>query len=266
MQVRIPFLLTHVVALVTLVPGVALGHGISEDARQRMLEGGYLQYVVLGAEHMLTGYDHLLFLFGVIFFLTNLRDIVRLVTAFTLGHSITLTAATFMGITANYFLIDAVIALSVIYKGFDNIDGFRRYLEVEAPRLTTAVFAFGLIHGFGLSTRLQQLPLGDPGLAMFGRILAFNVGVELGQVAALLGMMLVLNVWRRRPSFAKFSMTANHALMAAGLLLFIMQMHGYVHTSGPGEFGFNVDGHSHAHEQMQEPERTEGGEHDSLDK
>jgi hypothetical protein len=247
-----------------LTPMNAVAHGISESARQRMLEGGYSQYVVLGAEHMLTGYDHLLFLFGVIFFLTNVRDVVKLVTAFTLGHSITLTAATFLGITANYYLIDAVIALSVVYKGFDNTDGFRRYLDVTAPRLVTAVFGFGLIHGFGLSTRLQQLPLGEPGGAMLGRIVAFNVGVEVGQVAALLGIMLVLGVWRRRRSFPTFSMVANHALMVAGVLLFLIQMHGYLHTSNPSEFGFDTDSHSHAHEEMQNSAPEKGTTHDNL--
>ena len=255
---------SHALLVGWLIPGEALAHGISESARQRMLEGGFSQYVILGAEHMLTGYDHLLFLFGVIFFLTSVRDVVKLVTAFTLGHSITLTAATFLGITANYYLIDAVIALSVVYKGFDNTDGFRRYLDVKAPTLITAVFVFGLIHGFGLSTRLQQLPLGDPGVAMLGRIVAFNVGVELGQVAALIVMTLVLTAWRRRQSFPKFSMVANHALIAAGVLLFLMQLHGYLHTTNPSEFGFDTDGHSHAHEDMQDSKSSERTTHDNL--
>ncbi|HYE94299.1 MAG TPA: HupE/UreJ family protein, partial [Terriglobales bacterium] len=185
------------VALASLAAAApAAAHGISESARQRMLEGGLGQYVVLGAEHMLTGYDHLLFLLGVIFFLKSARAVVTLVTAFTLGHSLTLTAATFLGITANYYLIDAVIALSVVYKGFDNSDGFRRYLDVSAPSLVTVVFLFGLVHGFGLSTRLQQLPLGEPGLAMLARIVAFNVGVEAGQIVALVAMVAVLGAWR----------------------------------------------------------------------
>jgi len=218
-----------------------------------MLEGGLSQYVMLGAEHMLTGYDHLLFLLGVIFFLTRMRDVVTLVTAFTLGHSLTLTAATFLGITANYHLIDAVIALSVVYKGFDNSDGFRRYLDVKAPGIMTAVFVFGLVHGFGLSTRLQELPLGQPGAAMLARILAFNVGVELGQIVALILMMLGLGLWRGRQSFPKFSMVANHALIAAGVLLFLLQVHGYLHEHE----------HQHAHEHMPEapPEKTK---HDNL--
>ena len=149
--------------------------------------------------------DHLLFLFGVIFFLTRFADVAKFVTAFTLGHCITLIFATFLGITWNYWLVDAVIALTVIYKGFDNNGGFQRHLDMKSPNMLGAVFAFGLIHGFGLSTRLQQLPLGEDKAGMLGRILSFNVGVELGQIAALTAMLVLLAAWRRRPSFAKFS-------------------------------------------------------------
>ncbi|MDO8374637.1 MAG: HupE/UreJ family protein, partial [Polaromonas sp.] len=171
------------------VPLLALAHGISETDQQRMLDGGYLMYVMLGATHMLTGYDHLLFLLGVVFFLTGFRDIARFVTVFTLGHSITLIFATFFQITWNFYLVDAVIAISVIYKGFDNNGGFQRVFDMKSPNLLGAVFVFGLLHGFGLSTRLQQLPLGDDPMAMLGRILSFNVGVELGQIAALTVMV-----------------------------------------------------------------------------
>ena len=168
-----------IVGLASL-PLLALAHGISAEERQRMLDGGYFEYVLLGARHMLTGYDHLLFLFGVVFFLTSLRDIVKFVTAFTLGHCITLIFATFYGITWNYYLIDALIAVSVIYKGFDNVDGFRKYLDMKSPNLLWVVFGFGLLHGFGLSTRLQQLPLGDDKTSILLRILSFNLGVEAG--------------------------------------------------------------------------------------
>jgi HupE / UreJ protein len=243
-----------------LVTSTCYAHGMSDAAKQAMLDGGYLQYMGLGATHMLTGYDHLLFLFGVVFFLTTARDVFKLVSAFTLGHSITLIAATFAGITANYFLIDAVIALSVCYKGFDNNDGFRRYLDVRAPGIFGMVFAFGLIHGFGLSTRLQEMPLGEKGAGMLGRIVAFNVGVELGQVAALLVMMIILVSWRRRPGFFRFSKVANDGLLLAGFLLFLLQMHGYVHTRHPEDFGFNTDAHEHAHE----GEPDEAPSHDQL--
>src|SRR5215204_3980511 len=172
----------------------ASAHGISDADKQGILEGGNLEYIKLGAKHMLTGYDHLLFLFGVIFFLTKFTDIVKFITAFTLGHCITLVFATLFHIKANFYLIDAVIALTVCYKAFDNLDGFKKYLDVNAPNLTGAVFLFGLIHGFGLSTRLQQLPLGHDGLVL--RILSFNVGVELGQIVALSVMALFLAGWR----------------------------------------------------------------------
>ena len=240
-------------------------HGISEADRARMLEGGYLQYIWLGADHMLTGYDHLLFLFGVVFFLTNARDVLKFVTAFTLGHSITLIFATLFQITANYYLIDAVIALSVCYKGFDNNNGFRKYWGIDSPNLIAMVFGFGLIHGFGLSTRLQQLPLGEDSTGMLLRILSFNLGVELGQVGALLLMVALLASWRATKSFARFSLTANNGLVVAGLLLFLMQMHGYLHVRSASEFPLNEDAHTHIHQEMDEYLTPTGGdERDNL--
>ncbi len=233
-----------------LAPSLALSHGISEADRQAMLAGGHLQYAVLGGKHMVTGYDHLLFLFGVIFFLTRFVDIAKFVTAFTVGHCITLVGATFMGITWNYWLVDAVIALTVIYKGFDNNGGFQRHFAMKSPNLLAMVFAFGLLHGFGLSTRLQQLPLGDDPLGMLGRILSFNVGVEVGQIAALSVMLVALAAWRRRPSFDRFSTAANTLLMYAGALLLLMQLHGYWHDSDPDGFRFPTAEHRHIHEDM----------------
>lgn len=220
-------------------------HGISDGDKQAMIDGGYLRYIELGASHMLTGYDHLLFLFGVMFFLAKFKDVVKFITAFTIGHCITLIFATFMGISANYFLVDAVIALTVIYKGFDNVDGFKKYLSMKSPNLLALVFVFGLIHGFGLSTRLQQLPLGEDGLLL--KILSFNVGVEVGQVLALSVMLIVLAAWRKRASFEQFSVAANVGLMLVGGLLFLMQMHGYSHEAFVDEFAFNKDAHHHEH-------------------
>ena len=226
----------------------ALAHGVPDAEVQRLIGGGPLAYVRSGAVHMVTGYDHLLFLFGVMFFLTRFGQIAKFVTAFTLGHSITLLGATLGGIQANYFLIDAVIAISVIYKGFDNLDGFRKWLGTPPPNLLWMVFGFGLIHGFGLSTRLQKLPLPEEGLVV--RIVAFNVGVELGQIAALLVMVAILTLWRRFATFPIFSRAANAGLIIAGGLLFLMQMHGYLHTTQPDEFGFPADNHFHEHERM----------------
>lgn len=227
----------------------ASAHGISDADKQGILEGGNLEYLKLGVLHMLTGYDHLLFLFGVMFFLTRLRDVVKFITAFTVGHCLTLVFATLLHIQANYYLVDAVIALTVCYKAFDNLDGFKKYIGVPPPNLLVAVFVFGLIHGFGLSTRLQTLPLGQEGLVL--RILSFNLGVELGQIVALSGMWLLLSGWRKTASFMKFSTVANAGLMFAGLLLLLMQLHGYQHTRFPEDFPMNKDEHFEIHQKME---------------
>ena len=165
-------------AIATLfIVGQAFGHGMSEAEKQSIIEGGNLRYMWIGATHMLSGYDHLLFVFGIIFFLTKFKDIVKYITAFTLGHSVTLIWATFNGIQVNYFLIDAIIALSVCYIAFANLDGFKKYLDIKAPNLLAMIIVLGLIHGLGLSTRLQQLPLSEDELLM--NIISFNVGIEL---------------------------------------------------------------------------------------
>lgn len=233
-----------------LLNTIALAHGISPADRQAMLDGGNLKYIWLGATHMLSGYDHLLFLFGVVFFLNTFKDIVKFISVFTLGHSITLILATFMGVNANYYLIDAVIAISVIYKAFDNNKGFVNYLHVKSPNLSWMVFLFGLIHGFGLSTRLQQLPLGEESLDMLLRIISFNIGVEFGQIIALIPMLFILMLWRKKESFMQQSKVANHVLMFAGFMLLLMQLHGYLHTANEDEFGFNKDAHTHIHLDM----------------
>ncbi len=229
-------------------------HGMSEGHQRLAVTGGYLDYLWLGAQHMLTGYDHLLFLFGVMFFLTRFGQILKFITAFTLGHCLTLVFATLWGVRANYFLIDAVIALTVCYKGFENLDGFRKWVGVKAPSLVVMVFLFGLIHGFGLSTRLQQLPIWTSQGRLIVKILSFNVGVEVGQVLALVVMLVVLSGWRHTASFKRFASLSNSALIAAGALLFLTQMHGYLHNARPGAFGFNEDIHFHAHERFTFPE------------
>jgi len=213
-------------AVLFLLPVLLFAHGVSRTDQEILAGGGLASYVWVGAKHMLTGYDHLLFLTGVVFFLKNFRDILRFVTFFTIGHSLTLVSATLLGITANDHLIDAVIALSVLYKGFENLDGFRRWFQTDAPNLLYMVFAFGLIHGFGLSTRLQQLSVGNE--ATFSKIIAFNVGVELGQVIALIPILFLINQWRKRGSFSTFQKSTNWGLVAAGIGLFIFQMVGFV--------------------------------------
>ena len=243
------------------IPAVLHAHGVSAADRQAMESGGALQYVWLGATHMLTGYDHLLFLVGVVFFLTGFRDVVLFITAFTVGHSITLLGATLYGVSANPYLIDAVIALSVVYKGFENLDGFKRFLKVGAPSLLWMVFAFGLIHGFGLSTRLQELPLGDEGLVV--RILAFNAGVELGQIAALSVILMFFAAWRKSASFTRFSTAANVGLVLAGIGLFVFQVNGFLHHGAPHDHD-HAEAHGHEHGETHDPEEAhdQGEAHD----
>jgi len=177
----------------------------------------------LGAKHMVTGYDHLLFLVGVIFFLYRLRDVVQYVSLFTLGHSVTLLAGVLSGIHANPYIVDAIIGLSVVYKAFDNIDGFK--LLGFQPNTRAAVLLFGLFHGFGLATKLQDFALPANGLVT--NIVSFNVGVEIGQGLALMAILIALTAWRRSPGFSQHALVTNSALMTGGFLLAGYQMCGY---------------------------------------
>jgi hypothetical protein len=255
------FMKIRTLFIALLLPSLAHAHGMSDVEIQTILEGGNIQYLKIGAIHMLTGYDHLLFVFGIVFFLTTFMDVIKYITAFTIGHSITLITATVMEVTVNYFLIDAVIALSVCYIGYENIGGFRKYFE-KLPNLITSVFIFGLIHGLGLSTRLQQLPLGEEGIVL--RILYFNLGIELGQIAALFLMVALLFKWRHTKSFLQIRNVLNNGLIYAGAFLFLMQMHGYSHTIAPDEFGFPKDSHLHAHEKMELKAPMPGSEYRSF--
>ena len=255
-----------VAILAMLFVSQAFGHGMSEAEKLSIIEGGNLRYLWIGASHMLSGYDHLLFVFGIIFFLTKFRDIVKYITAFTLGHSATLIFATFNAIQVNYFLIDAVIGLSVAYIAFANMDGFKKYWDIKPPNLLVMIVVLGLIHGLGLSTRLQQLPLSEDHLLL--NIIAFNVGIELGQVLALSVMLLVLAGWRKSTSFAQFSRISNVFLIVAGFYLALMQMHGYSHNSHPDEFGFSADNHAHEHiriDAMRAQKLKQQSTHDSID-
>jgi HupE / UreJ protein len=217
-----------IAALLTsvLVPDL-YAHGVSgKDALfLQSIQGpavGPLMY--LGAKHMVTGYDHLAFLVGVIFFLYRLKDIVLYVSLFTIGHSVTLLAGVLAGIRANPYLIDAIIGFSVVYKAFDNIDGFKRFLGFQ-PNARAAVLIFGLFHGFGLATKLQDFALSPNGL--FANIVSFNVGVEIGQVIALSLVLIVLSYWRTRAGFARYAMATNGGLMTVGFLLVGYQLSGY---------------------------------------
>jgi hypothetical protein len=190
------------------------------------LEGaaiGPLMY--LGAKHMVTGYDHLLFLVGVIFFLYRTRDVVQYVSLFTVGHSATLLLGVLGGVRANPYLIDAIIGFSVVYKSFENMDGFRRFFAVQ-PNTRAAVLVFGLFHGFGLATKLQEFELAPRGLV--ANILSFNIGVEIGQGLALMGVLLALSYWRTRAGFVRHAFATNAVVMGCGFLLMGYQLSGYV--------------------------------------
>ena len=210
----------------TCVSASLLAHGVAEgDANFLQSQQGFhfWPYFYLGAKHMVTGYDHLLFLAGVIFFLYRLRDVGIYVTLFALGHSLTLLAGVWFDIPANAYLIDAIIGLSVVYKGFENIGGFDRLGIKINTKL--AVCVFGLFHGFGLATKLQELAISEDGL--FGNLLAFNLGVEVGQLTALVGIVTVMNIWRTRQSFSRQAWLANTVLMTCGFMLIGYQLTGY---------------------------------------
>jgi len=181
-------------------------------------------FLYLGAKHMVTGYDHLMFLVGVIFFLYRAKDVVQYVSLFTLGHSITLLAGVLGGIRANANIVDAIIGASVVYKAFENLGGFERLLGFR-PNTKAAVLVFGLFHGFGLATKLQEFSLTSNGLVT--NIISFNVGVEIGQILALALVLLVLTAWRRRASFTRHAFVTNTALMAGGFTLVGYQLVGY---------------------------------------
>lgn len=211
---------------VTHLPGVD-AHGVEEG------DAGYIEategfapgpFLYLGAKHMVTGYDHLLFLVGVIFFLYRLKDVAIYVSLFTVGHSATLLLGVLGGVQANAYLVDALIGLSVVYKGFDNLGGFRHLLGFQ-PDTRLAVFGFGLVHGFGLATKLQDFDLPKDGLV--ANILSFNVGVEIGQAVALALILVGITYWRLHPGFLRHAVFTNAALMCGGFLLFAYQITGY---------------------------------------
>ena len=214
-------------AIALLLPAIATAHNVSKndakfvEANQGKALGPFLY---LGAKHMVTGYDHLLFLVGVIFFLYRLKDIVLYVSLFTIGHSITLLLGVLGGVHANSYIIDAIIGLSVVYKAFDNMDGFKRFLGVQ-PNTKLAVLIFGLFHGFGLATKLQEFALSKDGLV--ANIVSFNVGIEIGQVLALTAVLIGLSYWRTRDGFLRHAFVTNTALMTGGFILTGYQIAGY---------------------------------------
>ncbi len=209
----------------------ALAHGVAtgDQAYIESIEGTqHFPFVYLGAKHMVTGYDHLLFLFGVIFFLYRLKDVSLYVTLFAIGHSTTLLFGVLQGTNVNAYLIDAIIGLSVVYKALDNLDAFKKWFGFQ-PNAKAAVLIFGLFHGFGLATKVKDFELSPDGL--IPNLVAFNVGVEIGQLLALSAILIVMGFWRRTESFSKLAVASNVALMVAGIALTVSQLQGYWATT-----------------------------------
>jgi len=223
-------LLAALVLGLFIVPGdfhPAFSHGIGgKDAIFVAATSGpdILPFMYLGAKHMVTGYDHLLFILGVIFFLYRMRDVIIYVTLFSVGHSITLLAGVLLKIEVNPYLVDAIIGLSVVYKAFDNLGGFQSIFGVQ-PNNKVAVAGFGLMHGFGLATKLQALRLNANGL--IPNMIGFNIGVEIGQFIALAIMFAIMLQWRRTASFERLAVAANALILTAGFVLMEYQLAAY---------------------------------------
>jgi hypothetical protein len=218
--------LTLVIVLMSISFDI-LAHGVDDNTRVFLEQNEgvqFIPFIYIGAKHMLTGYDHILFLVGVIFFLYRSRDVLLYVSMFTLGHSITLLWGVLGDIQVNPYLIDAIIGFSVVYKGFDNLGGLKRVFGKQ-PSTKIAVLIFGLFHGFGLATKLQEFELASDGLV--ANMIAFNIGVELGQFMALAFIVISINFWRKSASFQRFATTTNTMLMSAGLMLVGLQLTGY---------------------------------------
>ena len=216
------------VLLIFLASGAeALAHNVAEGDKGYIQESSgalILPFIYLGAKHMVTGYDHLLFLFGVIFFLFRLKDVGIYVTLFAFGHSATLLFGVLTGISANAYLIDAIIGLSVVYKAMDNLGAFQRWFGFQ-PSTKAATLVFGFFHGFGLATKIIAFDIAEDGLVP--NLLAFNVGVEIGQLLALGMILILMGFWRRTGSFMRHAFAANTVLMAAGFMLVGYQLVGF---------------------------------------
>lgn len=224
---RMSLFLAAVVVLLLASTNEALAHAIAEGDKGYIQEitGVHLvSFAYLGAKHMATGYDHILFLFGVIFFLYRMKHIGLYVTLFAIGHSTTMLLGVYFNIGINSYIIDAIIGLSVVYKGLDNIGAFQRWLGFQ-PNTRIATLVFGLFHGFGLSTKIIEYDISPDGL--IPNLLAFNVGVEIGQLLALGAILIVMGYWRRTASFWRHAYTANVAMMCAGFILIGYQLTGY---------------------------------------
>ena len=213
--------------VLALLPTELLAHGVASGDK------GYIQEIVgvhlipfayLGAKHMVTGYDHLLFLLGVIFFLYRLKEIGVYVSLFAIGHSTTLLLGVLAEVSVSSFIVDAIIGLSVVYKSLDNIGAFQRWFGFQ-PNTKAATLIFGFFHGFGLATKILDFEISPDGL--IPNLIAFNVGVEIGQILSLSAILIAMTYWRRTTSFTRHAYTTNVAVMAAGFVLMGYQLAGF---------------------------------------
>lgn len=224
---KIFFKLFFVLAISVAMTSLVNAHGVAEGDATFIEQANGAQiipFIYLGAKHMVTGYDHLLFLIGVIFFLYKMKDVAIYVTLFAVGHSTTLLYGVLSGTHVNPYIVDAIIGFSVVYKALDNIGAFKRWFGFQ-PNTKVAVLIFGFFHGFGLATKLQDFTLSEEGLV--ANIVAFNIGVEIGQLLALATILIVMNFWRRSDVFVRQAFNTNVVLMCAGFLLMGYQLSGY---------------------------------------
>ncbi len=221
-----PFLLATVA-----LSSSAFAHAVAEGDKgyiQEITGPNIIPFMYLGAKHMITGYDHLLFLAGVIFFLYRIKDIGIYVTLFAIGHSTTMILGVYFNIAFNAFLIDAIIGLSVVYKALDNMGAYQRWFGFQ-PNTKAATLIFGLFHGFGLATKVQEYKIAPDGLLT--NLISFNLGVEIGQLLALAAILIAVSFWRRSDSFWRHAYTANVVMMTAGFVLIGMHLTGYFTTT-----------------------------------
>jgi len=228
-SVRQPLILLAVVLLALVAfATAAFAHAVTQGDKGYILEISGMKlipFLYLGAKHMVTGYDHLLFLLGVVFFLYRMKHVAIYVSLFALGHSTTMLAGVYFGWDVNAYLIDAVIGLSVVYKALDNLGAYQRWFGVQ-PDTKAATLIFGFFHGLGLATKILEYEISPDGL--IPNLLAFNVGVEIGQLIALATILIAMGYWRKTATFWKHAYTANVVLMSAGFILIGYQMTGYV--------------------------------------
>ena len=220
------FLLAIVLALMACASS-AFAHSVTAGDKGYIQEVSGMKlipFMYLGAKHMVTGYDHLLFLFGVVFFLYKMKHVAIYVSLFAIGHSTTMLAGVYFGWNVSSYLIDAIIGLSVVYKALDNLGAYQRWFSVQ-PNTKAATLIFGFFHGLGLATKILDYDIAQDGL--LPNLLAFNVGVELGQILALAMILIVMGYWRKSSSFWKHAYTANVVMMSAGFILIGYQMTGY---------------------------------------